>query len=85
MPKKFKGNRKESEEEIFFHYSAKLRIMGENIDVDEISNSLNLNPTHFYKKGEKISTSGPACTEDRWFYDCPIDKSCDLYHHIVKR
>ena len=48
----------EREDDTYFAYSTSLRIAGEISDMDEISATLGLSPTHSHRKGEKRNAKG---------------------------
>jgi hypothetical protein len=52
------------EEDTFFAYSATLRIAGEISNVDEISATLGLSPTHSHQKGEKRGAKAAGYRQD---------------------
>jgi hypothetical protein len=74
--------RTEREEDTFFAYSATLRIAGEISNMDEISATLGLSPTHLHRKGEKRDAKAAGYRQDMWSYSPPIEKSEPLHKHI---
>jgi len=72
----------EREEDTFFAYSATLRIAGEISNMDEISATLGLSPTHLHRKGEKRGAKAAGYRQDMWSYSPPIEKSEPLHKHI---
>lgn len=72
----------EREEDTFFAYSATLRIAGEISNMDEISATLGLSPTHSHRKGEKRGAKAAGYRHDMWSYSPPVEKSEPLHRHI---
>jgi len=72
----------EREEDTFFAYSATLRIAGEISNMDEISATLGLSPTHSHRKGEKRGAKAAGYRQDMWSYSTPVEKSEPLHRHI---
>lgn len=73
----------EPEEENYFAYSATLRISGENMNFDEISQEIGITPTYTHKKGEihgKVRSI--PWKEDMWMFDTPIKEEQPLEDHI---
>lgn len=68
----------------YFCYHATLRIFGDSVNLEEISENLGLTPTHLHRKGElrnpKISNS--AYDHDMWSYDSPVHEEESLELHI---
>jgi hypothetical protein len=73
---------KEREDETYFLHSATLRISGEISDMDEISATLGLSPTHSHRKGEKRSAKAHPYRQDMWSYSPTVEKSEPLHSHI---
>ena len=73
---------KEREEDTYFAYSASLRIAGEISDLDKISATLGLSPTHSHRKGERRGAKAVPCSQDMWSYSPPVEKSEPLHRHI---
>jgi len=72
------------EDEIYFCYSATLRIFGDDIgDFKEISDELGLEPSHTHKKGEPRSKKIPTPWNfDMWMYESPVPEDRPLDEHI---
>lgn len=70
------------DEEIYFTYSATLRIFGEIPDLDEISRNLGIQPTNSHFKGEKNGPRSPGYSHDMWSYSPPLEESKPLEKHI---
>lgn len=75
-------NDSESEEEIYFAYSATLRIFGEISDINAISTKLGILPTHIHRQGDKAGPNSPGYPHDMWTYKAPIDESDPVEEHI---
>jgi hypothetical protein len=73
---------KEREEDTYFAHSATLRIAGEISDMEEISATLGLSPTHSHRKGEKRSADAVPYRQDMWSYTPLVEKSEPLHTHI---
>lgn len=69
------------DDELYYHFSATLRIFGVIEDLDEISSKLNLQPTWVHKRGEPINRrlSRP---HDMWSYEAPVPEDRPLDVHI---
>jgi hypothetical protein len=73
---------KEREEDTYFGYSASLRIGGKISDLDKISATLGLSPTHSHRKGERRGPKAAPYHQDMWSYSPPVEKSEPLHRHI---
>ena len=69
------------DEKYFFAYSATLRVFGLIPDLDAISNTLRLKPTHMHRKGDRGRISTPY-DHDMWSYTVSMDESEPLHKHI---
>jgi hypothetical protein len=81
MKKSFKTGTEE-DEEIYFAYSATLRIFGEISSLEEISAGLDLQPSRTHRKGDKKGPRSPGFRHDMWSYSPTLDKSEPLAKHI---
>jgi hypothetical protein len=72
----------EREEDTFFAHSATLRIAGEILNMDEISTTLGLSPSHSHRKGEKRGAKAAPYRQDMWSYSPPVEKYEPLHRHI---
>ncbi len=70
-----------NKEKCYFAYSARLRVVGSELDFSAISAALNLQPTYIHRKGERGHSPTPW-EHDMWSYDPPLDKSEPLHKHI---
>jgi hypothetical protein len=73
---------KEPEEDTYFAYSASLRIAGEISDINEISETLGLSPTHSHRKGESRVAEASPYRQDMWSYSPSVEGSAPLYKHL---
>jgi hypothetical protein len=60
----------------FFRFSATLRIFGDGLDFEEISQTLGLVPTHTHKKHARRK-------HDAWSYTAPVARDQPLEEHIM--
>jgi hypothetical protein len=60
----------------FFRFSARLRIFGDGLDLDEITRTLGLTPTHTHQKGARRK-------HDMWSYTAPVARELPLEEHIM--
>ena len=72
------------EEPIYFNHSAPLRIFGDIADLDGISASLGLSPTHTHRAGDKTSLSkhAKAYENDMWTFSPDVPKDAAIENHI---
>jgi len=74
---------KEQQEEIYFAYSATLRVFGNISDLDEITRRLGIAPSDTHRKGDR--GWGPNLApykHDMWSYNAPVKKTEPLHVHI---
>lgn len=72
----------DDEDELYFAYSACLRIFGDIGDIDAISKKLGVEPGDVHKKGEPRSKRNLMPWEfDMWSYTSPVpeDRPLDVY------
>jgi hypothetical protein len=72
----------EPDEEIYFAYSASLRIFGDIQGLDKVSQTLGVQPTESYVKGSKRKPSSPPAKFDMWIYSPSLDEAEPLEKHI---
>ncbi len=65
-----------------FYYSASLRISGEGLDLDGISQRLGLQPTHQHRKGDRRGPRSPQYEADMWSYTSPVEETEHLTVHL---
>jgi hypothetical protein len=75
-------NGEERDEETYFASSATLRIFGDIADLNEISDTLQLQPSRVHRKGEKRCERSAPYKHDMWSYSPPIEEGEPLHHHI---
>jgi hypothetical protein len=64
------------EPEYYTCFSARLRIVGKNLDFDKITQTLGIKPSHSHKKGGKWKV-------DMWSYKAPVERTRPLDEHIM--
>lgn len=70
-------------EELYFNYSATLRIFGNIPDIDVITKTLNLKPFMAHNKGQPRKNVSPALFDKAmWIYKSPVDKEQPPDAHI---
>lgn len=73
----------EGQDEIYFHYSATLRIFGDIPDLDEITQRLGVTPSETHRKGTRgWGPNLPPYEHDMWSYNAPVKKTEPLNVHI---
>jgi hypothetical protein len=72
----------EDAEEPYFAFSATLRIHGEALDLNEITRSMGLVPTHTHKKGESRRPGGHPYRHDAWHYSAGLPEDAALDDHL---
>jgi hypothetical protein len=60
------------EEPSYFAYRATLRVFGSIQNLDEITRTLGLVPTHVHHRGELRHPSAKAYDRDMWLYEAPV-------------
>ncbi len=67
-------NGEEPDEANYFLFSATLRIHGDDVPFEEISQRLGVQPTHLHCKGERCGPRSPGYRDDAWqFQPCLPD------------
>lgn len=80
----------ESEEENYFCFSVTLRIHGENLPFDEISERLGVQPSYCHRRGERRGPNSPPFRGDAWHYGSslaeqqPLDKHIEAVWNVVR-
>ncbi|HEX3051097.1 MAG TPA: DUF4279 domain-containing protein [Aggregatilineaceae bacterium] len=72
----------EDDGDVYFAYSATLRISGEHLDFDNIRQTLRVSPTHCHRKGERKGQLAPPYAQDMWSYKPPVPGEHPLEEHI---
>ena len=71
------------EQEIYFAYSATLRIFGDIPDLDEITERLGVTPSDTHRKGDRgWGLNLPPYEHDMWSYNAPVKKAEPLHVHV---
>lgn len=71
------------EEPYYFHFSATLRIFGDIGDLDAISETLGVAPTHSHRRGDAVGCSSWRTFEhDMWAYSAPVPEDRPLDVHL---
>ncbi|MHB8901773.1 MAG: DUF4279 domain-containing protein [Thermoguttaceae bacterium] len=75
-------NGEEPEEAHYFLFSATLRIHGDDVPFEEISQRLGVQPTHLHRKGERPGPRSPGYRDDAWQFQPSLPESEPLERHI---
>jgi len=75
-------NGEEPPEENYFFFSATLRIHGDDLPLEEISERLRVQPTHLHRKGDRRGDKSPGYLDDAWHFKPSIPETEPLEHHI---
>ncbi|PPC76137.1 hypothetical protein C4K68_17270 [Pokkaliibacter plantistimulans] len=71
------------EEELYFNYSATLRIFSESgVDFEEIENKLGVQPTRKHRKGDRRGPKSPPYKHDMWSLDSGLHEEEKLEEHL---
>lgn len=66
----------------YFCFSATLRIFGNIEDLDSITNTLGVTPTHIHRRGEKHRPTFQPYEHDMWSYKAPVHEERPLEEHL---
>jgi hypothetical protein len=72
----------ESDEPTYFAFMASLRIHGDSLPFEEISDRLGVKPTETHRKGERRGPRSLAYLDDAWHFQPPLPESAALEQHI---
>jgi hypothetical protein len=72
----------ESDEANYFWFCATLRIHGESIPFEEITQRLGVQPTHVHRKGERRGPQSPGYLDDAWHFQASVPETEPLEKHI---
>ena len=72
----------EPDEENYFAAWLSLRIHGDHVPFDEISERLGIKPTHLHRKGERRRPNSPAWRDDVWHFESAVPEAEPLERHI---
>jgi hypothetical protein len=75
-------NSEEQDEANYFRFSATLRIHGNDVPFEEISQRLGVQPTHLHRKGEHPGPRSPAYRDDAWHFRPSLPETEPLERHI---
>lgn len=70
------------DEPMYFAYSATLRIHGDKLPFEEISERLQVQPTYTHRKGESRGPRSPEYRDDAWHFAPPVPETEPLDRHI---
>jgi hypothetical protein len=73
----------EPDEPNYFYFSAILRIHGDDVPFDEITERLGVQPTHVHRKGEKHGPRSPGFRDDAWHFQPSLPQTEPLERHIA--
>lgn len=73
---------RETDEAIYFAYSASLRLFGVISDLNELTRRLGVTPTYTHRRGERRGPQSPPYPHDMWCYTAPVPESEPLPMHI---
>src|SRR5262249_46325128 len=59
----------------YFCFSATLRIHGDDVPFEEISQRLGVQPTRLHRKGERRGPRSPAYRDDAWQLQAPLPET----------
>ncbi len=72
----------EPETEIYFNYSATLRILGDIEDLEQIGATLGVKSTVSHRKGERRGLNSAHYQQDMWSYESGLDENEPLHKHL---
>jgi hypothetical protein len=72
----------EPNEEYYFCFSATLRVHGDRVPFDAISERLGVEPTHLHRKGEKVGPGLLRWKDDAWHFQPSLPETEPLEQHI---
>lgn len=75
-------NGEEKDEANEFRFSATLRIHGDDVPFEEISQTLGVHPTNLHRKGECRGPNSPIYRDDAWHFQPSLPDSEPLEIHI---
>jgi hypothetical protein len=83
-------NGDEPDEANYFYFSAALRVHGDDLPFDEISQRLGVQPTHLHRKGERPGLNPPSYRDDAWHFQPtlpdtePLERQIEALWQVVK-
>ncbi len=75
-------NGEEPDEATYFSFSATLRIHGDGVPFEEISQRLGVQPTNLHRKGERRGPRSPVYRDDAWQFQPSLPETDPLERHI---
>ncbi|MFN0058037.1 MAG: DUF4279 domain-containing protein [Planctomycetota bacterium] len=75
-------NGEEPDEANYFCFSVTLRIHGNGVPFEEISERLGVEPTHLHRKGDQLGPHSPAWKDDAWHFEPALRETEELDRHI---
>lgn len=72
----------EPDEANHFYFSATLRIHGDGVPFEEISQRLGVQPTHLHRKGERRGPRSPGYQDDAWQFQPSLPETEPLERHL---
>jgi hypothetical protein len=75
-------NGEEPDEANYFHFSATLRVHGNDVPFEEISQRLGVQPTHLHRKGEQRGPRSPGYRDDAWHFEPALPETEPLERHL---
>jgi hypothetical protein len=75
-------NGDEPDEANYFRFSATLRIHGDGLPFQEISQRLGVEPTHLHRKGDRSGPRSPGYRDDAWQFQPSLPEMEPLERHI---
>ena len=72
----------EPNEANYFCFSATLRIHGDDLPFDEISQRLGVQPTRLHRKGDRPGPRSPGYRDDAWQFQPSLPETEPLERHI---
>lgn len=72
----------EPDEANYFCFTAALRIHGDGVPFEEISERLAVEPTHLHRKGELHGSCSSARRDDAWHFEPNLIETDPLERHI---
>jgi hypothetical protein len=72
----------EPNEANYFLFSATLRIHGDDIPFEQISQRLRVQPTYLHRKGERRGPRSPGYSDDAWHFRPSLPETEPLERHI---
>ena len=72
----------EEEYEPYFRHSASLRVFGPKVDLESITETLGVEPTHSHRKGEPKKRAKTVWSHDMWLYTVDVNREKPLGEHL---